>query len=160
MPYHTGPDYGDGAVRIGAPQVAEILATAIDADVFGAVGAYLGTARRAANEYYFCIYENETPVGQIVLHDMNLATGESLIGYCLFRPDLRGRGVGTRALRLLQQFVVEEMELTRLVIITSSDNLASQSVARKCGFVFSGGAWEDPEQLLVFEWIVPRQAGS
>jgi RimJ/RimL family protein N-acetyltransferase len=160
MPYHTGPDYGEGVVRIGAPRVTEILATSIDADVLGAVGAYLGTARRAANEYYFSIYENETPVGQIVLHSMNLTTSESLVGYCLFRPELRGRGIGTQALRLLQQFVVEKMQLARLVIITSNDNLASQSVARKCGFEFTGGAWEDPEQLLVFQWIIPRQASN
>jgi RimJ/RimL family protein N-acetyltransferase len=156
MPYYAGPAYADGEILIGAPAVESILAQPIAEDVDGDVGCYLSTARNATNELYFCIYQDEVPIGQIVLHDMNLATGESLIGYCLFRPELRGRGIGTRALRLLQQHVVAETNLTHLVVITSSENIASQTIARKCGFEFAGGAWEDPEQLLVFEWVVNR----
>jgi RimJ/RimL family protein N-acetyltransferase len=65
---------------------------------------------------------------------------------------MRGRGIGTRALRLLQQYVTAYTALKRLVIITDIRNQASQVIARKCGFQFTGGAWEDPEQLMVFEW--------
>jgi ribosomal-protein-alanine N-acetyltransferase len=156
MPYHTGLPYVDGDISIGAPDVEQIRSSAIDDDVRGAVEHYLATAPLTPGEYYFCIFAGETPVGQILLHDINWATGESLIGYCLFRPALRGRGIGRRALRLLQRFVVEQTALTRLIIITDSENHASQAIARKCGFQYIGGAREDPEQLLVFEWRIAR----
>jgi RimJ/RimL family protein N-acetyltransferase len=156
MPYHTGLPYADGEISIGAPNAEQIRRSAIDEDVRGAVEHYLATAPHTIGEYYFCIFEGETPVGQMLLHDINPSTGESLIGYCLFRPELRGRGIGTRALRLLQQFVVAQTALTRLIIITGLDNYASQAIARKCDFQCIGGAWEDPERLLVFEWLVPK----
>jgi RimJ/RimL family protein N-acetyltransferase len=156
MALHAGQSYRAGTISIGAPDVDLMRRTPSAADVAGDVAHYLATAPDDPHLYYFCIYEQQTPVGQIVLHDINLETGESLIGYCLFEPRLRGRGIGTQALRLLQQYVVEQTELTHLVIITSKDNLASQTIARKCGFRFTGGAWEDPENLMVFEWAVQR----
>jgi hypothetical protein len=106
MSFYTGQPYCAGTVCIGAPVVEQILVTPIAPDVVGDVRHYLASSPTAHDELYFCIYEEGAPVGQIVLHDINWATGESLIGYCLFRPELRGRGVGTLALRLLQQFVV------------------------------------------------------
>jgi RimJ/RimL family protein N-acetyltransferase len=156
MAFHTGSPYTDGSISIGPPDVERIRRAPLAEDVAGDVAHYLATAPYEPSLYYFCVYAGQIPVGQIVLHDINLATGESLIGYCLFAPHLRGRGIGTRALRLLQQYVVEQTTLTRLVIITSTDNLASQTIARKCGFAFTGGAWEDPENLLVFAWEVVR----
>lgn len=154
MPFFQGPPYRDREVSIGPPKVAQILGAAIANDVAGSVAHYLATAAHAATECYFCIYEAKTPVGQIVLHDINHATGESLVGYCLFRPDLRGRGIGTRALRLLQRHVAEQTHLTQLTIITDVDNLASQRIAQKCDFTYVGGAWEDPDGLVVYQWVV------
>jgi RimJ/RimL family protein N-acetyltransferase len=46
----------------------------------------------------------------------------------------RGRGVCTRALRLLSRWALDELELQRLDLITDPDNLASQRVAEKVGF--------------------------
>jgi RimJ/RimL family protein N-acetyltransferase len=156
MPYHTGFPYVDGEISIGAPAVEQIRQAEMDEEVRGSVEHYLATAPVTDGEYYFCIFAGETPVGQMLLHDINWSTGESLIGYALFRPAWRGRGIGTRALRLLQQFVVAQTALTRLFIITSVDNHASQALARKCGFQWIGSAREDPETLVVFEWVVPR----
>lgn len=157
MPFHYGPPYQDGAISIGAPAVERILQCDIAEDVRGDVEHYLACAPADPTIHYFSIYQEEVPVGQIVLHDINHETGESLVGYCLFTPAWRGRGIGTRALRLLQRYVIEQTNLTHLVIITGVDNLPSQRIAQKCGFVFSGGAREEPEQLVVYEWRVPPQ---
>jgi RimJ/RimL family protein N-acetyltransferase len=46
----------------------------------------------------------------------------------------RGRGVTTRALRLLSRYALDELKLERLELITDPDNLASQRVAEKVGF--------------------------
>ena len=94
-------------------------------------------------------------IGQILLHDLDVHTGESLVAYHLFHLQARGQGYGTLALRLLQDYVVGQTELKKLVIITSRDNLASQQIARKCGFQYSGTSREDPLNDMVFAWHVP-----
>jgi RimJ/RimL family protein N-acetyltransferase len=55
------------------------------------------------------------------------------IGYWVAR-DARGRGVCTRALRLLARWALDELRLERLELITDPDNEASQRVAEKVGF--------------------------
>jgi len=46
----------------------------------------------------------------------------------------RGRGVCTRALRLLSRWGLEELELQRLELMTDPDNVASQRVAENVGY--------------------------
>jgi RimJ/RimL family protein N-acetyltransferase len=59
------------------------------------------------------------------------------VGYwCV--PEERGRGVMTRALRLLCRYGFEELDLGRLELTTDPDNLASQRVATKAGFQREG----------------------
>jgi RimJ/RimL family protein N-acetyltransferase len=55
------------------------------------------------------------------------------IGYWV-AAGARGRGVCTRALRLLARFGLDELGLVRLELITDPDNVASQRVAEKVGF--------------------------
>ena len=55
------------------------------------------------------------------------------IGYWMAR-NARGRGICTRALRLLSRWALDELALQRLELITDPDNHASQRVAEKVGF--------------------------
>jgi len=55
------------------------------------------------------------------------------IGYWVAAP-ARGRGICTRALRLLSQWALDELGLQRLELITDPDNVASQRVAEKVGY--------------------------
>lgn len=55
------------------------------------------------------------------------------IGYWVAAAS-RGRGVCTRALRLLARHALDELELQRVDLITDPDNAASQRVAEKVGF--------------------------
>jgi RimJ/RimL family protein N-acetyltransferase len=50
----------------------------------------------------------------------------------------RGRGICTRALRILSRFGLDELQLLRLDLITDPDNVASQRVALKVGFQREG----------------------
>ena len=59
------------------------------------------------------------------------------IGYWC-APETRGRGVTTRALRLLCKHALEDLGLQRLELITDPDNGASQRVAEKVGFQREG----------------------
>ncbi len=156
MPYSADPPSTDGQVIIGPPDLPAILRTPLAADVRADVELYLHAAPARADIDYFAISSSGRPVGQILLHDINLASGESLVGYHLFSRADRGQGIGTRALRLLQRHVIQRTQLRQLTIITTEDNLASQARARACGFAHAGPAREGPP-LLVFRWAVRKQ---
>ena len=59
------------------------------------------------------------------------------IGYWV-APAARRRGVATRALVLLSRWAVRDGGVERLELITHPDNIASQRVAEKAGFVREG----------------------
>ena len=71
-------------------------------------------------------------VGAIGL-GVNSANYRGRIGYWVAESE-RGRGVCTRALRLLSRWALEKLELQRVDLITDPDNAASQRVAEKVGF--------------------------
>jgi RimJ/RimL family protein N-acetyltransferase len=60
-------------------------------------------------------------------------TGIAEIGYWL-APEARGRGLATRALRLLSAWTLRETGIARLQLQTDVENLASQAVATRAGF--------------------------
>ncbi len=155
MPYAENR-YSDGQVSIGPPDLAAILWLSLDADVRADVELYLHAAPARADIDYFAISSSGRPVGQIMLHDIDLASGASLVGYHLFSRADRGQGIGTRALRLLQRHVIQRTPLRQLTIITTEDNLPSQALARACGFTHAGPAREGPP-LLVFHWAVRKE---
>jgi RimJ/RimL family protein N-acetyltransferase len=61
------------------------------------------------------------------------ANRRGVIGYWV-GASTRGRGVCTRALRLLSGWAFHELDLRRLELVTDPDNVASQRVAEKAGF--------------------------
>jgi RimJ/RimL family protein N-acetyltransferase len=50
----------------------------------------------------------------------------------------RGRGICTRALRLLARHALDDLQLQSVQIVTDPDNVASQRVAEKVGFQREG----------------------
>jgi len=65
------------------------------------------------------------------------------VGYWL-RPEARGRGIMTRAVRLLVDHARREHGIERLRLFTHPDNLASQRVAERAGFRRVGLARHEP----------------
>jgi RimJ/RimL family protein N-acetyltransferase len=71
---------------------------------------------------------------------VRVASRENLraeLGYLVFAP-ARGRGVATRAVRLLARYAFESLGLRRVEILTAAGNPASQRVAEKAGFTREG----------------------
>lgn len=155
MAFYTGQFYRQDQVSIGPPDLSLLSAITIAPDVKYVVEYWVSEAQTSEDILYFSIFVEQELVGQILLHDLNVGTGESLIAYHLFHPQLHRQGFGTKALRLLQSYVLSHSSLKKLVIITSRDNLASQSIAQKCGFQYVGASREDPVNEMVFEWDVP-----
>ena len=59
------------------------------------------------------------------------------IGYWI-AAEARGRGIATRATRLLSEWALTEGGVERLELTTHPDNVASQRVAEKAGFTREG----------------------
>lgn len=72
-------------------------------------------------------------LGTISLHEINRATSRAVAGY-LTAPWARGRGVASRALRLICRFAFEELRLARVEVTIEPQNTASRATAEAVGF--------------------------
>ena len=101
----------------------------------------------------FCVADAEEPARLLastsVMRVFRGYAGE--IGYWS-APWARGRGVTTRAVRLLATWAAEEFELRRVELVIAVENTASNRVAEKAGFTHEGtlrqyreskGVWRD-----------------
>ena len=94
------------------------------------------TGEVAPADYRLAIAVDGDVVGGIGM-GLNSYDYRGTLGYWIAR-DARGRGICTRALRVLARHGLEELELQRLELITDPDNRASQRVAEKVGFQREG----------------------
>ncbi|WP_262286562.1 GNAT family N-acetyltransferase [Micromonospora sp. MA102] len=89
------------------------------------------------------------------------ATGQAMLGYSML-PEARGRGLATRAVRLVAAWAFE-IGLARLWAGTGPENLASQRVLAKAGFRREGllrGRLPGPDGTRVDTLVFGRLAGD
>jgi ribosomal-protein-serine acetyltransferase len=98
-------------------------------------------ARAAASEewYSFGIFAEDTGrfLGGVGLNFINRVHRLGNLGYWV-RTSAAGRGVATKAARLMARFAFEQADLRRVEILAAVPNLASQRVAEKAGAVREG----------------------
>jgi RimJ/RimL family protein N-acetyltransferase len=75
--------------------------------------------------------------GGTSFYDVDLDEDRASVGYWVAHG-ARGRGVATRTLRLMAGWGFTHLGLARLELTCGPDNVASQRVAEKCGFVREG----------------------
>lgn len=76
-------------------------------------------------------------LGTIVYFSVNYMDGFE-IGYHLFDPATRGKGVMSEAVRLAVGYLFSRHKINRLQIVTAVDNEPSKRLALRCGFRFEG----------------------
>jgi RimJ/RimL family protein N-acetyltransferase len=76
-------------------------------------------------------------LGSFSLMELDREPGYGEIGYWV-AAEARGRGVATRAVRLLADWGREELGLMRIDVLPHRDNAASRRVAEKAGFTDTG----------------------
>jgi RimJ/RimL family protein N-acetyltransferase len=86
---------------------------------------------RGENQFAIIDAGTDEVLGVVGFILMNHSKGH--FGYWVGK-DARGRGVATRALRLLTRWAAEEHGLARLQLIVEPENVASIRVAEKAGF--------------------------
>ncbi|CAA0103236.1 Putative ribosomal N-acetyltransferase YdaF [BD1-7 clade bacterium] len=60
------------------------------------------------------------------------------VGYHIFEPQNCGKGFASEALRLFTDFLFESQQINRVEVRVSTENTASENVAKKIGFVYEG----------------------
>ncbi len=103
--------------------------------------------------FHVLVDEDEAVVGRFNLYD--LVDGEADVGYRVAQR-VSGRGVATSALRDLCQIAGEEYGLRTLRAATSNENVASQRVLAKAGFVPVGPAQVGGRQGVRYERALTR----
>jgi [ribosomal protein S5]-alanine N-acetyltransferase len=76
-------------------------------------------------------------LGTIVYFSVNTMDGFE-VGYHLFDPASRNRGVMTEALRLAVSYLFASHKINRLQVTTAVENEASKRLALRCGFRLEG----------------------
>jgi RimJ/RimL family protein N-acetyltransferase len=99
-------------------------------------------ARREADREHgsgveLAIAEHGAARGSISLWDVDWRHRSAMISYWLGQG-ARGRGLATAAVRLIGDWAFEDLQLARLALFVEPDNVASQRVAERCGFVREG----------------------
>jgi RimJ/RimL family protein N-acetyltransferase len=97
----------------------------------------LGAAQRGRDRIAFAIAAMAEPdelLGGITLWGVDRDAGRGTLSYWVAAP-ARGRGVVTRALRLLVDWCLDDLGLERLEVFVEPENVHSQRAAERCGFV-------------------------
>ncbi|WP_195576516.1 GNAT family N-acetyltransferase [Paenibacillus sp. 1001270B_150601_E10] len=82
--------------------------------------------------------ETESYYGQIDLFGHNQVSRSAEMGIVIGVKDELGKGIGSEAIRLLQQFVFDRLNLNRLELKVHDYNKRAIRCYQKCGFVEEG----------------------
>ncbi|MGH2892114.1 MAG: GNAT family N-acetyltransferase [Solirubrobacteraceae bacterium] len=103
--------------------------------------------------FHVLVDEDETVVGRFNLYDLLDGTAE--VGFRVAQR-VAGRGVATAALQDLCRIAGEQYGLHTLTAGTSNENVASQTVLAKAGFVPAGSAAVGGRKGPWYELILAR----
>lgn len=86
---------------------------------------------------YWGIYTHNRLIGTCGLHSWNAAQNTMEISYEI-HPDFSGKGITTEAVKHAIHYADEHLSLKKILAYTLTDNIASQRVALKAGFIAHG----------------------
>ena len=138
----------DGGVQLAAADIAAVRSAQPDP---GAWGHWLDLALEQDDIVYFAMRAEGRLVGEIFLHDIVWERGEGMIGFHVFDPKERNRGIGRAALKLLLAWVGLETSVRRLFVITRDDNVAARRLVERAGLDCISRAREN-ESHVVYQW--------
>jgi RimJ/RimL family protein N-acetyltransferase len=112
----------------------------------------------------FAVIDVETgvAVGGVDVDEIDWAARSGDVGYWL-AASARGRGLATRAVRLVARWALADLGLTRLTLLAEPENTASLAVATRTGFRREYGTvadtdWRDGRrrEFVVFSVVATR----
>ena len=140
------PPLGDGVIGLRPADERDLPAIEAgihDADVLRWIGPpeatpegvlVLNRERWAAGSPTFAIHEADAVcVGLVWINRRPEDPSVGYVGYWLL-PEVRGRGLATRAVRLISEWALRELGTASLAITVDVANARSQAVAERSGF--------------------------
>ncbi len=98
----------------------------------------VGFFRRCCRSESCCLLLMLSPdrqiVGEVAITDIDRRVRSASLRICIFRPELRGRGLGSWAVCAARDLAFSRLELHRLELEVFSFNPAAQRVYEKAGF--------------------------
>ena len=82
--------------------------------------------------------ETNAPIGSTFLRDIDTVHSKAEFGIFIGEGIMRGKGMGTDAIKLTSQYGFEHLKLNRIFLRILADNLASINSCRKAGFTQEG----------------------
>ena len=113
--------------------------------------------------FLICLVEDERPIGEVMLTDLDYANGSASLGIVIGEPDEWGKGYGTDAVRALVDFGFAELRLERIWLEVATDNPRAERSYTKAGFTreatlrhdrWEGGRYTDGHIMSILrdEW--------
>jgi diamine N-acetyltransferase len=85
-----------------------------------------------------CRLDDDVPIGNCGLHQVDLVNGSAMLGIAIGRPEDRGKGFGTDTLRALVRFGFDSLRLERIWLDVYDRNPGARRVYERVGFVYEG----------------------
>lgn len=101
------------------------------------INEYAASVHKSGTGIVFAIDQDNSFVGCIDVKRAEWLNGTCEIGYWTM-PEHRGLGYMSRALEMLSDWVLREQGFARVEVRVATENLASQRVAERAGFVREG----------------------
>jgi len=149
MAYYAGQPIADGPVEITSPDLDGFLAAHDEADID--TSHWYREAATTDNMLYFAValVSDQTPIGEVVLHNIDLKAGSASVHIHLFRKENRIHGHGEHALRAILEYAFRHTKLRRITLVVREDNFPARRCYAKCGFEQVDRLEGDRTQLLM-----------
>ena len=124
-------DNFDAIIRMKRPDDEHFVAS----NAYSLAQAWL--YRDAGDVYPFAIYDDDTPVGFLML-DEDTDERCLIIWLIMFPPEQQNKGYGTAAIREIIRLARESGKYDSMLLGCAPDNAIAEHVYRKLGFVPTG----------------------
>ncbi len=94
--------------------------------------------KREKKQLVFAVMQDGKPVGEVLLKNIDSDKGECTLGICLQNDSVKGRGIGTRAERLILEYATTQLGMKTVYADAILKNTRSQHVLEKVGFTQIG----------------------
>ena len=82
-----------------------------------------------------CLKDGDVPVGSVYIRDIDTTHHKGEYGIFIGEAEARGKGIGTRAAKLMTAYAFRELSLHRLFLRVFADNVRAIRSYEKAGFV-------------------------
>lgn len=119
-------------------QINQYMECRFQTHTLDSIKSFVESMLNSSNNYLFAMIYNDKHIGNIKLGSIDSFYQKADVGYFIGETKYFGKGITTKALKLVTKFAFENLHLHRLWGGAFEDNFASQRVFIKAGFNLEG----------------------